>query len=136
MQRKTRNRRKGLAVLAGVGLFGAVSASAAGSIGVHPNQDGVLAVGESGAALACDDYVGVDYHLGEDNASVVVTSVTIKDVAGTCAGETLFVDLIDVNGDSVVRASALVAAAGDLEVSFPSYGVPASDIDHVKFVIG
>lgn len=126
-------RRKMLAVLAGLLVFGLVSAAAATLGGLTVRSLGA----ESEVVASCDnDGIAVDWGITLQGVEYVVDSVELSDVAAACDGLNVEVTIFD--GDSPNNVLATVAGVADdsgslsLALGSPQ---PASEIHHIAVLI-
>lgn len=126
-------RRKMLAVLAGLLVFGLVSAAAATLGGLTVQSLGA----ESEVVASCDnDGITVDWGITLQGVEYVVDSVELSDVAAACDGLNVEVTIFD--GDSPNNVLATVAGVADdsgslsLALGSPQ---PASEIHHIAVLI-
>lgn len=126
-------RRKMLAVLAGLLVFGLVSAAAATLGGLTVQSLGA----ESEVVASCDnDGIAVDWGITLQGVEYVVDSVELSDVAAACDGLNVEVTIFD--GDSPNNVLATVAGVADdsgslsLALGSPQ---PASEIHHIAVLI-
>lgn len=126
-------RRKMLAVLAGLLVFGLVSAAAATLGGLTVRSLGA----ESEVVASCDnDGIAVDWGITLQGVEYVVDSVELSDVAAACDGLNVEVTIFD--GDSPNNVLATVAGVADdsgslsLTLGSPQ---PASEIHHIAVLI-
>lgn len=126
-------RRKMLAVLAGLLVFGLVSAAAATLGGLTVQSLGA----ESEVVASCDnDGIAVDWGTALQGVEYVVDSVELSDVAAACDGLNVEVTVFD--GDSPNNVLATVSGVADdsgslsLALGSPQ---PASEIHHIAVLI-
>lgn len=126
-------RRKMLAVLAGLLVFGLVSAAAATLGGLTVRSLGA----ESEVVASCDnDGIAVDWGITLQGVEYVVDSVELSDVAAACDGLNVEVTIFD--GDSPNNVLATVSGVADdsgslsLALGSPQ---PASEIHHIAVLI-
>lgn len=126
-------RRKMLAVLAGLLVFGLVSAAAATLGGLTVRSLGA----ESEVVASCDnDGIAVDWGITLQGVEYVVDSVELSDVAAACDGLNVEVTVFD--GDSPNNVLATVSGVADdsgslsLALGSPQ---PASEIHHIAVLI-
>ena len=126
-------RRKMLAVLSGLLVFGLVSAAAATLGGLTVRSLGA----ESEVVASCDnDGITVDWGITLQGVEYVVDSVELSDVAAACDGLNVEVTIFD--GDSPNNVLATVAGVADdsgslsLALGSPQ---PASEIHHIAVLI-
>lgn len=126
-------RRKMLAVLAGLLVFGLVSAAAATLGGLTVQSLGA----ESEVVASCDnDGIAVDWGITLQGVEYVVDSVELSDVAAACDGLNVEVTIFD--GDSPNNVLATVSGVADdsgslsLALGSPQ---PASEIHHIAVLI-
>ena len=126
-------RRKMLAVLAGLLVFGLVSAAAATLGGLTVQSLGA----ESEVVASCDnDGIAVDWGTALQGVEYVVDSVELSDVAAACDGLNVEVTVFD--GDSPNNVLATVSGVADdsgslsLTLGSPQ---PASEIHRIAVLI-
>jgi len=126
-------RRKMLAVLSGLLVFGLVSAAAATLGGLTVRSLGA----ESEVVASCDnDGIAVDWGITLQGVEYVVDSVELSDVAAACDGLNVEVTIFD--GDSPNNVLATVSGVADdsgslsLALGSPQ---PASEIHHIAVLI-
>lgn len=123
-------RRKMMAVLAGLLVFGLVSAAAATLGGLNIQSLGA----ESEVVAACDpDGINVEWSTSLVGLDYVVDGVTLSDVDEDCAGLDVEVTLFDSTNAVLATLSEVADASGS--VSFPVTNEPAADIVHIAVLI-